>query len=50
MANFNAHKPYFRAVMWAGTPDGGTAAAVSSPGGFWGGWGASLRKASGKKP
>ena len=25
--------------MWAGTPDGGTAAAVSSPGGFRGGMG-----------
>ena len=50
MANFNAHKPYFIFKGgYVGAPDG-TAAAVSSPGGFQGGWGASLRKASGKKP
>ena len=35
MANFNAHKHYFRAAVWDGAPDG-TAVAVSSPGGLSG--------------
>ena len=35
MANFNAHKRYFRTAVWDAAPDG-TAVAVSSTGGLWG--------------
>ena len=40
MANFNAHKRYFRTAVWGAAPDG-TAVAVSSPGGILEGGGLS---------